>query len=152
MQHRPNSSYGENLYVKSGTGNVTVTGLEPVKSWYDEIGMYNFNSPGFSSGTGHFTQVVWRDSRKLGIAKVENSKGQVFVVANYDPPGNYQGQFEPNVPRVGMAPVAATKAVTQEQPNVTAKNDGAGKSLAGFSEFEVECKIYRCSRHIFLLY
>lgn len=149
MQHRANNSYGENLYAKYGTGNITVTGLEPVKSWYDEVSMYNFNSHGFSSGTGHFTQVVWRGSKKLGVAKVENNKGQVFVVANYDPPGNYQGQFEQNVPRAGAAPVSGGNK--QEQPQaVTVKNDGAGKSLAGFSEFEFECKGFdRCTNFSF---
>lgn len=151
MQHRANNSYGENLYAKYGTGNITVTGFEPVKSWYDEVSMYNFNSHGFSSGTGHFTQVVWRGSKKLGVAKVENNKGQVFVVANYDPPGNYQGQFEQNVPRAGTVATPLSAGGRQEQSQaVTVKNDGAGKSLAGFSEFEVECKGFdRCTNFSF---
>lgn len=135
MQHRPTNSYGENIYCKYGTGNITVNGHEGVKSWYDEISLYNYNAPGFSSATGHFTQVIWRDSKKLGIAKAENSKGQIFVVANYDPPGNYQGQFKENVPRLGSAPVVTR----QEQPKVVKAN--AGQSLSGFSEFEVECKL-----------
>lgn len=138
MQHRSTNDYGENIYCKYGTANITVTGHEAVKSWYDEISLYNFNSGGFSSATGHFTQVVWRDSKKLGIAKAENSRGQVFVVANYDPPGNYQGQFPENVPRVGATPVAK-----KEQPKTVPKaSNGATQSLAGFSDFEVECELF----------
>lgn len=30
-----------------------------------------------------------------------NSSGQVFVVANYDPPGNFIGSFSENVPPIG---------------------------------------------------
>ncbi|XP_063699506.1 venom allergen 5-like [Culicoides brevitarsis] len=134
MQHRPNNKYGENIYCKYGTGNVTVDGKEPVKSWYDEIQQYNFSSPGFSTGTGHFTQVIWRESTKLGIAKVENSKGQVFVVANYDPPGNVQGQYEENVPKIG----AAKKVVVKEQPKTANLTQAKTSDVKGFSQFEVE--------------
>ena len=30
---------------------------------------YDFDNGGFSAGTGHFTQVVWKDSVKLGIGQ-----------------------------------------------------------------------------------
>jgi len=35
--------------------------------WYNEINKYNYTSPGFSKETGHFTQVVWKNSKELGI-------------------------------------------------------------------------------------
>lgn len=31
-----------------------------VKSWYDEIQKYDFQRATFVSGTGHFSQVVWK--------------------------------------------------------------------------------------------
>ena len=37
--------------------------------WYNEINSYDFGSPGYSESTGHFTQVVWKASTKLGIGK-----------------------------------------------------------------------------------
>ena len=46
---------------------------------------------------GHFTQVVWKDSKKLGIGIATGKIGTV-VVANYLPPGNYKGKFGENVP------------------------------------------------------
>ena len=49
-----------------------------------------------NAGTGHFTQVVWAGSRKLGVG-VSCRDGKVLVVANYDPPGNFGGQFLKNV-------------------------------------------------------
>lgn len=97
MQHRSNNSYGENIFYKWGSGQITVNGNEPVDSWYNEIKDYNFNAGKFTSGTGHFTQVVWKGSTELGVGMAKNSKNQIFVVTNYNPPGNYQGQFGQNV-------------------------------------------------------
>ena len=60
------------------------------QSWYDEIKVYNWKQPGFSMKTGHFTQVVWKGSKKVGFGFASNAKGQVVIVAEYDPPGNYE--------------------------------------------------------------
>ena len=66
-------------------------------AWYDEVDRYNYNNPGFSGATGHFTQVVWKDTKKLGCA-ISNCPGQGDIyVCHYDPAGNYAGQFEENV-------------------------------------------------------
>ena len=69
-----------------------------------ELKDYNFNKPGFDMKTGHFTQVVWKNTTKVGfgygIAK-EKYQGwdmiKTIVVANYGPPGNYMGDFPNNV-------------------------------------------------------
>lgn len=70
-----------------------------VKAWYDEIQIYNFNKPGFSSLTGHFTQVVWKDTTRVGCAQLASngSKGGVYTVCNYMNPGNVQGLYKKNV-------------------------------------------------------
>ena len=65
-------------------------------SWYDEIAKYDFAAPGFSQKTGHFTQVVWRNSKELGCAKASCS-GKDYWVCRYSPPGNIAGQFPENV-------------------------------------------------------
>ncbi|CAF5089453.1 unnamed protein product, partial [Rotaria sp. Silwood1] len=70
--------------------------------------MYNYSSPGFSSVTGHFTQVIWLGSTQLGIGiALTNDNRTAYVVANYYPPGNYLGQFGANVLPVCTAPSAA---------------------------------------------
>lgn len=33
-----------------------------------QIQFYNFNAPGFAENTGHFTQLIWRDTAKIGCA------------------------------------------------------------------------------------
>lgn len=47
--------------------------------------------------SGHFSQVVWKASAELGIGKAKDSKGRIYVVANYKPAGNFIGQFAQNV-------------------------------------------------------
>jgi hypothetical protein len=49
--------------------------------------------------SGHFSQMVWKNSTELGIGRARDQNGKVFIVANYNPPGNYIGQFAENVPR-----------------------------------------------------
>uniref|UniRef100_A0A0K0DVX1 SCP domain-containing protein n=1 Tax=Strongyloides stercoralis TaxID=6248 RepID=A0A0K0DVX1_STRER len=85
------SGFGENLaYSSSSIAN------NIVKMWYDEVKYYDFNKPGFTSKTGHFTQLVWKNSKQVGFGITEKN-GIVYVVCRYFPPGNYLGQFEKNV-------------------------------------------------------
>ena len=61
---------------------------------------YNFESGGFSGGTGHFTQVVWKESTELGIGKAVGRRGGMqcqYVVARYRPAGNMMEDFQANV-------------------------------------------------------
>ena len=73
-----------------------IIGKSATKSWYDEVKLYNFNGGGFSMATGHFTQVVWKASRKLGVG-VATKNGKTFVVANYSPAGNFGNEYRQNV-------------------------------------------------------
>lgn len=94
----PKSKYGENIYM---SGNLKLSDSDAVKSattkWFDENKDYKFNNL-FSSVTGHFTQVVWKSSKYLGIGIARSDKG-VYVCANYDPAGNCLSQFLQNVLR-----------------------------------------------------
>ena len=45
---------------------------------------YSYVFPGFSKKTGHFTQVVWKDTTKVGMAIAQNSE-KAFICANYAP-------------------------------------------------------------------
>ncbi|XP_072317401.1 GLI pathogenesis-related 2, like [Eucyclogobius newberryi] len=88
-------SCGENLAWAS----YDQSGKDVTDRWYDEVKQYNFKRPGFSSGTGHFTAMVWKSSKKLGVGKATAEDGSTFVVARYFPAGNItnQGHFESNV-------------------------------------------------------
>lgn len=108
FEHSTNrNNVGENIYASySSESSVdpTTLGNTAVKEWYDEIKDYNYANPGFSSETGHFTQVVWKGSTQLGCgaaqgtATIEGTKYNAFyVVCQYAPAGNVKGQFPDNV-------------------------------------------------------
>lgn len=92
------SVYGENIAFASpasynpGIGTI-------VQWWYDEEPLYDYSNPGFSSDTGHFTQVVWKGTTEIGCGfKSGCTTGWANVwVCQYNPPGNYTGQFAANV-------------------------------------------------------
>ena len=65
---------------------------EVIYCFYNEIKDCDFNNPGFSMSTGHFTQVVWRESTKLGLGVVVGNDGS-YVVARYGPAGNMMDAF-----------------------------------------------------------
>ncbi|HRP69895.1 MAG TPA: CAP family protein [Turneriella sp.] len=96
MRHRQPNKYGENIFWISGR---TPTGNDVVDAWYNEIKDYNYNRPGFSMKVGHFTQVVWKDTTQIGCGSARSATGGIYVVCNYNPPGNYSGRFPANVLR-----------------------------------------------------
>ena len=102
MQHRSESGqwkqeHGENLFM----GTAGYYGVaDAVKAWVSEKKYYKGGTltasdqrgtSGNWHASGHYTQVVWGDTKQLGCAKVE-CKGNIIVVCNYDPPGNVLGQ------------------------------------------------------------
>jgi len=85
--------YGENL--AAGTTG-TLDGGAVAAMWYDEVREYPFPNGGFSMRTGHFTQLVWRETTQLGCA-MSQCNGNDIWVCEYDPPGNVQGMYRDNV-------------------------------------------------------
>jgi uncharacterized protein YkwD len=84
-----NGPYGENLFWGSGVG---WTPEQAVAAWVAEKPQYNYYTNSCNGMCGHYTQIVWKDSRRLGCAMVvcDGNKG-TLVVCSYDPPGNYVG-------------------------------------------------------------
>ena len=97
LVHSNNTHFGENLYAFGSSDQVLPRPETVVDRWYNEIQKYNFDKPGFHTGTGHFTQLVWKSSKELGMGTAQAANGTWYVVANYSPPGNISGQFPLNV-------------------------------------------------------
>ncbi|KAM1482949.1 hypothetical protein EV1_034622 [Malus domestica] len=84
--------YNENIAKSTGD----LSGTAAVNLFVSEKADYNYNSNTCAAGKvcGHYTQVVWRSSTRLGCAKVWCNNGGTFIGCNYDPRGNYAGQSE----------------------------------------------------------
>ncbi|XP_060171036.1 pathogenesis-related protein PR-1-like [Lycium barbarum] len=82
---------GENIYW--GSGN-TWTPTDAVNAWADEQKYYDYASNSCAEGQlcGHYTQIVWKSTTKIGCARVVCDSGDVFMTCNYFPPGNYVGE------------------------------------------------------------
>ncbi|KAK4731052.1 hypothetical protein R3W88_024040 [Solanum pinnatisectum] len=84
------SGAGENLAKGSGD----FTGRAAVQLWVAEKPNYNYGTNQCASGQvcGHYTQVVWRNSVRLGCGRARCNNGWWFISCNYDPVGNWAGQ------------------------------------------------------------
>lgn len=96
MYHGGHDGMGQNLAMSTGSLDCD----DSVDMWYNEIEEYDYSSPDFKSGTGHFTQVVWLTTTHVGFGVARAANGSHFICANYSPAGNYMGQFASKVPRL----------------------------------------------------
>lgn len=55
---------------------------EAVEEWYNEIKMYNYKKPGFNAKTGHFTQMIWKATTKVGCGCAKKGKS-TYMLVNY---------------------------------------------------------------------
>lgn len=92
MEHS-GGDFGENL--AAGTGDYSIR--DAVNAWTSESTKYKSKKPTAS----HFTQVVWKGSKRLGCASKICSgifpQKANFIVCEYDPAGNVIGDFKKNV-------------------------------------------------------
>ena len=99
---------GENLYYMTYPKRLCDLGErgpdcfscgEIVKMWYDEELDYDYVT-GEAKVAGapilHFTQIVWKATKKLGMATAV-ANNRLVAVARYSPVGNNYGQFQENV-------------------------------------------------------
>jgi len=111
FEHSNDPDYGENLYWSwSSDPNFKVKGEESVDSWYEEcLQSYDYSREPTDTESGHFTQMVWDTTRRLGVGLAKSSTGRNIVVMKYDPPGNYVGEYTKHVhkPVNNLTPPAA---------------------------------------------
>ena len=94
---------GENIFTCTSILKekcYTESSTKPVDDWYKEINKYNYNDPGFTLDTAHFTQIIWKDTTKMGCgASVRTDEVTYKVVCNYYTAGNIVniGKYSENV-------------------------------------------------------
>jgi hypothetical protein len=100
LAHAPASirqGQGENLWM----GTRAAFSLEQmVRDWASEKSLFrpgifpNVSRSGNWGDVGHYTQIVWRQTSRVGCA-VHQSPASDFLVCRYSPPGNVTGQRVP---------------------------------------------------------
>ena len=80
---------GQNLVQESGRYNAK----EGIEVWYEEKKYYDYDTLQCTKGQmcGHYTQVVWANSEKVGCAS-HRCPSFTYLVCNYLPAGNYDGE------------------------------------------------------------
>ena len=102
LHSSPDGKYGENLFwgsaVKWTDGRIEeqlISSKQVVDDWGSEKIDYDYTSNDCTTGKmcGHYTQVIWGDSTKVGcgMAMCDASKEQVWV-CRYQPAGNWIGK------------------------------------------------------------
>jgi pathogenesis-related protein 1 len=87
FEHRPNNSYGENLFMIEG-GSASPSDV--VSDWAGEASAYDLRTNACTDVCGHYTQIVWSSTRLVGCAVAADQEEEVWA-CEYDPPGNYLG-------------------------------------------------------------
>lgn len=98
-----NYHLGENLFYFQGpTVDAATVANKAVDAWYQEAANYDYNNPGFTLETGHFTQVVWKSTTAIGCGVASGPSGypgmfKYYVVCQFAPAGNVYGAYPGNV-------------------------------------------------------
>jgi uncharacterized protein YkwD len=106
FSHNTSDKFGENLAWGGDR-----TAASAVDAWYGEVKNYNFARPGSSSGVGHFTQIVWKNTKQIGCGVSKCFLGSMrYWVCQYSPQANWSGQYAENVlPRCNKPKASAAK-------------------------------------------
>jgi uncharacterized protein YkwD len=94
--HSPDRTYGENLAkVWSCEADMATA----IRMWEAEMQYYDPAKPEFSSKTGHYTQLVWKATNKIGAAIARLNDGSYLYVLKFSPAGNIRdpNAFRQNV-------------------------------------------------------
>lgn len=86
--HNPESPYGENI-LATGIGS---TPVKAFNQWASELSDYLYRTNSCRGTCGHYTQIVWRDTVKVGCAVARGERSEIWV-CSYDPPGNFRNEW-----------------------------------------------------------
>lgn len=90
FEHENQQTYGENLWWSS----FEPTPYEVVDAWASEVAFYDYETNTCEDGQmcGHYTQLVWADTERVGCGMATCVDGSIIWNCRYDPPGNWLGE------------------------------------------------------------
>lgn len=82
--------FGENLFWGQGR---RWTAKDAVAAWVAEKKWYNYNNNSCNGPEcGHYTQIIWKETKLVGCSKIICDSGDSFITCEYYPTGNYVGE------------------------------------------------------------
>lgn len=97
LKHRPTQGKFKLIYGENIAMNMSEDASYAVEQWGSEKkdfkprSMRKYQSS-YLMKVGHYTQIIWAKTTKVGCARVKCKNGYFITVCNYDPPGNYRGE------------------------------------------------------------
>jgi len=88
FEHSHNPKYGENLYEITGA---FASPAQVIHAFASEVKDYDYRTNNCHGVCGHYTQLVWNDTKEVGCAVARAGRKEVWV-CEYDPPGNWVGR------------------------------------------------------------
>ena len=86
---------GENIAIIENYDKINIEDI--INKWYEEKINYEFDSNKYIENTGHFTQLIWKGTKKVGFGHKKSNNGKMYFIAIYYPAGNIFKQFKNNV-------------------------------------------------------
>merc|ERR1719378_1412023 len=148
MKHSYRPNEGENIFYSKSKNEGSC--VDAALAWYNEIKDYRYANPGFSGATGHFTQVVWKDSTKVGVGIAHSAPDgagfiTTYIVAKYTPQGNfYQRGKEAEAFRANVASrKSGAKTPTRYEIDPSLCKDNSDAATCGNYKNWGFCQSYR---------
>ncbi|PIO55501.1 SCP-like protein [Teladorsagia circumcincta] len=95
--YKDRKGWGQNLYMVDARNlNKTRMAEQSVEAWFSELANHGVPHDNkltwkvFEHGVGHYSQLVWHNSNKIGCGVMWCEK-MTFVGCEYNPTGNYLG-------------------------------------------------------------
>tara|TARA_B110000027_G_C15989795_1_gene242653 strand:- start:70 stop:579 length:510 start_codon:yes stop_codon:yes gene_type:complete len=98
FEHSKGNNQGENLYYEYISKSITDKPFQRASiGWLVEKKDYEYARIGDRKNAnkmiGHYTQMIWKETTKVGMGAYVNKNGKIYVVARYYPSGNWDGEF-----------------------------------------------------------
>ncbi len=94
LEHSKNRDYGENLYMFYSSYGAIPSLKNAILSWYSEKKDFVYGEKYWCKTgkiCGHYTQLVWDDTKKIGCGRAKKDN-KVFIVCRFYPAGNWIGK------------------------------------------------------------
>lgn len=100
MHHSKKKGMGENIAWEYNSNKKPKNVHDMIiRRWIDnekpyfEYKTYPCKDKDCKKEVGHYTQVIWKNTKKFGVGLAEDGEGNAYLCANYQPAGNFIGQF-----------------------------------------------------------